>query len=168
MSDDLEKLLADFDSEETADTESESTDQVTQTAVPNKGFKQLREAYKKLERDHNRLRKEREEYQTRVESFERKERMTTLTGAGLNEKQATAYERIYGPEVTPENLLSFKTDILGLTPTADEQPAPQFAPTAFVEDRSGPSKITKAQFKEMLKVNEPKAMELYKTGRVEF
>ena len=163
MSDDaLEQVLADLDREDEA--EAAKADEAKTTV---NGMKQLRDAYKKLERDASRLRKERDEAAASVETFQKRERFSTLQTAGLNEKQSEAYERIYGPEVTPENVTSFKTDILGLAVSDDEQPEPAFRPTATIGETSKPS-VTKAEFEAIMRQDPTKGWALLNSGKVDF
>jgi len=157
-----EELLAGFDSDE-EDTDDEVTDN---RPSESKGFKQLRDHAKKLERDLNRRNKEVEELRAFRAEVEQRERMTTLSGAGLNEKQATAFLRMY-EQVTPEAVAEFKSDVLGLATEKPEDTTTGFGPTSVVEDRNIGS-ISKADFEQIMRENPAKGWQLLNSGKVQF
>lgn len=160
---DNEELLAGFDSDE-EDTDDEVTDNRPPEST---GFKQLRAHAKKLERDLNRHKKEVEELRAFRTEVEQKERLSTLTTAGLNEKQATVFLRTYDA-VTPENLSEFKNDVLGISAEKPEDTSTGFGPTSVIEDRGMAGTIGKAEFETLMRENPAKAWALGNSGKVDF
>lgn len=162
MSDDIERLLADLDGED----EVEETPDVSDNR-PGKGIKQLRDYAKKQEKEAAKWRKQAEELTAFKATVEQERKVSTLTGAGLNPKQAEAFLRVYG-EPSPENLISFKTDILGIAPTSDEQVRSSgFEPTSGELEPSS-KVVSRVDFERTMRENPAKGWELLNSGKVQF
>jgi len=163
--DDIEKLLAGLDSEDSDDVDETPEAEVSQ-ARPDRGFTQLRKAYKALERDTNKLRKENEELSAFRATVEQERKVATATGAGLTEQQAAAYLRLY-PDVTPEGLKEFKRDILGVQDETTEADVPDFAPTVVSSEPA--SKVySKEDFERLMRTNPAKGWDILNSGKVKF
>lgn len=161
--DDMDRLLADLDSEDTS--EAETSTEVDENR-PNRGLKQLRDHAKKLERDLTRTRKEADELKAYKETVEQERKASSLAGAGLNDKQAKAFLRMY-ENVTPEAISEFRTDVLGQAVEEGSSPPPSFEPTQVVSE-PGSRRVTKAEFEGIMRSNPTEGWALLNSGRVEF
>jgi hypothetical protein len=144
--------------------------------VENSAIKQVREAQKAAEK----RAKEAEARVAELEAFktdaESKERMGTLTNAGLSPRQAEVFLKSFD-EVNEENVQMFKSEVLGLGDTAQEggtpehghsHPGPQpFAPTGFTGERSV-NAMGREEFEKLYTTNPAKAIELFESGGVDF
>ena len=157
---DIDRLLASLDSEE-----EDATDEVSENR-PNRGIKQLREAFENEKRSKRKLEKELEELRTFRVQVESDRKVSTLTGAGLSERQASAFLKMY-EDVTPENVQSFKADILGVTTSEGERTDSAFAPTQ-VQSEPDSGKISKQDFEHIMRSNPAKGWEILNSGRVHF
>jgi hypothetical protein len=161
MTDEVDKLLADFDSEDSDTEDSAEAKGKRDSDV----VKQLRDWGKRKEQEATTLAKEVKELRTFKSQVEEERRTTALTAAGLNARQATAFLKMYD-SATPETIAEFKTEVLGQT---DVDTPTSFAPSSpAVEDRSfGAKSMTKEEFKALVKVDEDKAMQLLRAGKVQ-
>jgi uncharacterized phage infection (PIP) family protein YhgE len=161
--DDIEKLLADFDSEDQTEGEESDVNKNRPNAV-----KQLRDYADRLKKDLAKEKKNAAALQAFKESYEAKEKVNTLTTAGLSEKQSAAFLRMYD-DVTPENVSSFKADILGLKAEGEEQssaPA-RFAPTQGYSE-PGNKPYTKEEFEAVMRENPAEGWRILNSGQVKF
>jgi hypothetical protein len=161
--DDIEKLLADFDSEDQTEGEESDVNKNRPNAV-----KQLRDYADRLKKDLAKERKNAEQLRAFKESYEAKEKVATLTTAGLSEPQAAAFLRLYD-DVTPENISTFKGSILGVTAEGEEQPpAPaRFAPTQGYSE-PGKKTHTKEEFEAVMRENPAEGWRILNAGQVKF
>jgi len=157
----FDELLAELEAEEENDNQESAP-----APKENANFKNLRDAYKRQEKELKQLREFREEaVQT--------QRLGALTGSGLNEAQARVYLKSYD-EVRPDLVDEFKTSVLGIQ-AAPPAPAPEvptteregFAPSA-PQAGQGPSlrTYTTAEWDQLCLANPSEALKVQQEGRI--
>ena len=163
----FEELLAELDVEEEKDSEREPEPKGNQV------LKQVRDAAKRYEKENKTLRE-------RLEKFEEEKRTSVLAAAGLTERQTEVFLRA-NYEATPENIASFKKDVLGVPDehlvslvTTDSEllqgaapNAQSFAPSAGGEP-PGSKVYTQKEFEDIMRENPAVGRALWEAGKVKF
>lgn len=150
--------------------EEDTTEEVEQTPAPQaKDTAQLdkMKGYtKRVEKELAASKKETAELKARWAEAESKAKANALTAAGLNEKQAQAFLALNpdNPEVTPEAIQAFRSEVLGI----GEPPEPTgFGPTDVSGERStGGNFYTRHEFEQIMRENPAKGEQIAASGKV--
>lgn len=158
----LDEMLA-------AMAEAEDGDEDTGTEVtppkPNSAIKQIRDHAKKLERELERERKQREELTAWKEQRVAEDSTNALKAAGLSPRQAEVFLKFYDG-VTPENVAEFRKDVLGQAGAAEASEGSEFRPTGNVGDSGSEGKPL--SLAELKKLSPEAQVEAALAGKVQF